>query len=96
MIYVIKEGNFIKKKCHDCGCIFRFEESDLSKILVTEEGSVGMIRCPQCGNPIRVRRTNECGMAGGAGAAGAASVTARKGKPSIGSRHSALRNVRLL
>lgn len=44
----IKVGTKQVRKCYGCGCLFEFENSDIT----LEGGSIGFVNCPQCSKKI--------------------------------------------
>ena len=58
MIKIIKPGTRRKAECNECGCVFSYEEEDLTKLGVINtkdkmnpifSGTECLIKCPQCG-----------------------------------------------
>lgn len=58
MIKIIKQGTRRKAECNECGCVFSYEEEDLTKYgIISPENKMNqifsrtecLIKCPQCG-----------------------------------------------
>lgn len=47
MIKIIKPGTRRKAECNECGCVFSYEEEDLTRLVFS--GTECLIKCPQCG-----------------------------------------------
>ena len=60
MITIIKHGTIKKKRCDSCGCVFTYEEEDIS-IHDDVEFAVGsrysFVTCPQCKEEIKLEVT---------------------------------------
>ena len=58
MIKIIKPGTRHKAECNECGCVFSYEEEDLTKLgVINTKDKMNpifsrtecLIKCPQCG-----------------------------------------------
>ena len=57
MITIIKHGTIKKKRCDSCGCVFTYEEEDIS--IHDDLGSrYSFVTCPQCKEEIKLEVTN--------------------------------------
>ena len=56
MITIIKHGTIKKKRCEKCGCVFTYEEEDIS--INNDLGSrCCFVTCPQCKEEIKLEVT---------------------------------------
>lgn len=56
MITIIKHGTIKKKRCDSCGCVFTYEEEDIS--INNDLGSrYAFVTCPQCKEEIKLEVT---------------------------------------
>ena len=56
MITIIKHGTIKKKRCDSCGCVFTYEDEDIS--IHDDLGSrYSFVTCPQCKEEIKLEVT---------------------------------------
>lgn len=49
MIKIIKHGSYRTCSCYNCGCIFTFEEDDVTTEFVGTDKYTRGVQCPDCG-----------------------------------------------
>lgn len=57
MIKIIRHGENAPSRrveCHNCGCIFEYQKSDMQMLCTAGAFSMYLIECPQCGNSINL------------------------------------------
>ena len=60
MITIIKHGTIKKKRCEKCGCVFTYEEEDISvhdDIEFALGSRYSFVTCPQCKEEIKLEAT---------------------------------------
>ena len=63
MIKIIRHGEnppYRRAECHNCGCVFEYQKSDMQSIYNGGEFEMHLIQCPQCGKSLKIPEWEDC------------------------------------